>query len=108
MEYKGYVGKVVFDEDAGVLHGEVLNTRDVITFQGRSVRELQKAFRESIDDYLQFCAERSEDPEKPFSGKFSVRLSPELHRRAYTRARQMNKSLNAWISEMVEREADRS
>ena len=37
MEYKGYVGKVEFDDDAEIFHGEVLDTRDVITFQGKSV-----------------------------------------------------------------------
>ena len=54
MEYKGYVGKVEYDGEAEIFHGEVLGTRDVITFQGRSVDELKTAFRESIDDYLAF------------------------------------------------------
>ncbi|MCY2993274.1 MAG: type II toxin-antitoxin system HicB family antitoxin, partial [Planctomycetota bacterium] len=54
MEYKGYVGKVEFDDEAGIFHGEVLDTRDVITFQGQSVAELKTAFQESIDDYLAF------------------------------------------------------
>ena len=60
MEYKGYIGKVEFDDQAGIFHGEVVNTRDVITFQGESVAELKKAFRESVDDYLAFCKERGE------------------------------------------------
>ena len=58
MEYKGYIGKVELDDDAGILHGEVVNTRDVITFQGRTVEEVRQAFRDSVDDYLAFCAER--------------------------------------------------
>ncbi len=62
MEYKGYVGKVEFDEEAGIFHGEVLDTRDVITFQGQSEAELRKAFQESIDDYLAFREQRGEDP----------------------------------------------
>ena len=51
MDYKGYVGKVEFDDEAGIFHGEVLDTRDVITFQGKSVAELKTAFQESIDDF---------------------------------------------------------
>ena len=51
----------------GIFHGEIINIRDVITFQGQSVAELTKAFRDSIEDYLQFCEERGESPEKPFS-----------------------------------------
>jgi len=52
MKYKGYEGIVNFDEDAGKFCGEVINTRDVITFHGTSVKELQQAFRDSVDDYL--------------------------------------------------------
>lgn len=65
MEYKGYIGKVEIDEDAGILHGEIINIRDVITFEGQTVEELRQAFEESADDYLEFCAERGEEPEKP-------------------------------------------
>jgi len=102
MEYKGYIGKVEFDCDAGVFHGEVVNIRDVITFEGISVEELNQAFRDSVDDYLEFCAARGEDPEKPFSGKFVLRLSPELHRKAFIKARLSDKSLNSWVSEVLE------
>lgn len=63
MTYKGYQSKVELDE-AGVFHGEVIDTRDVITFQGASVEELKQAFEDSVDDYLAFCASRGEDPEK--------------------------------------------
>lgn len=31
MEYKGYIGVVEFDDEAGIFHGEVVNTRDVIS-----------------------------------------------------------------------------
>jgi predicted HicB family RNase H-like nuclease len=68
MEYQGYSGRVGFDDEAEVFHGEVINTRDVITFQGQSVAELTKAFKDSIDDYLAFCKARGETPDKPFSG----------------------------------------
>lgn len=57
MKYKGYVGKVEFDDDADLFHGEIMNTRDVITFQGRTTDELRQAFKDSVDDYLAFCAE---------------------------------------------------
>jgi predicted HicB family RNase H-like nuclease len=64
MECKGYLGKVEFDDEASLSHGEVINTRDVITFQGKTVAELTKAFRESVDEYLVFCAGRGEKPDK--------------------------------------------
>ena len=101
MEYKGYIGKVEIDDEAGILYGEVINVRDVITFEGTSVDEIQEAFRESVDDYLEFCAKRKESPEKPFSGKFVVRLPAELHRKAYIQAKLANKSLNGWVTDVL-------
>ena len=80
IEHKGYIGYIVFDDAAGIFHGEVINTRDVITFQGKSVEEIRKAFVDSVEDYLNFCSERGEKPDRPFSGKFLVRISPNLHR----------------------------
>ncbi len=102
LEYKGYVGHAEYDAEAHVFHGEVLDTRDVITFQGDTVNDLERAFRESIDDYLEFCSECGEDPEKPFSGRLTLRLSPELHRRVYVQAKEQDQSLNQWISENLE------
>lgn len=102
MEYKGYIGKVEIDEEAGILYGEVINVRDVITFKGASVDEVHNAFRESVDDYLEFCAQRGEEPEKPFSGKFVVRLPAELHRKAYIQAKLANKSLNSWVTDVLQ------
>jgi predicted HicB family RNase H-like nuclease len=102
MEYKGYVGKVEFDDEAGIFHGEVIDTRDVITFQGRSVDELKTAFEESIDDYLAFCKQRGEEPDKPFSGQFVTRIPPELHRQVNLAASIAGKSLNAWVAEQLQ------
>ena len=102
MEYKGYIAKVEFDDGAGVFHGEVLNLRDVITFEGKTVAELRKAFRESVEDYLEFCATRKEAPEKPFSGRFVLRIDPNLHRAIATKACLENKSLNAWVQEVLQ------
>jgi len=102
MEHKGYVGKVEFDDEAGIFHGEVVGTRDVITFQGRTVEELKAAFEESVDDYLAFCRERGEEPDRPFSGQFVTRIAPELHRQINVAASLSGKSLNAWVSEQLQ------
>ena len=102
MEYKGYVGKVEFDDDAGLFHGEVLDTRDVITFQGETVDELKTAFQGSIDDYLAFCEQRGEEPNKPFSGQFITRVPPNLHRQINLAANIAGKSLNAWVVEQLQ------
>jgi predicted HicB family RNase H-like nuclease len=102
MEYKGYLGLVEYDDEAGIFHGEVVNLRDMITFQGETVQELRRAFQESVDDYLAFCAERGEEPERPYSGTFTVRIPPVLHRDIAFQARMQNKSLNSWVAELLE------
>jgi predicted HicB family RNase H-like nuclease len=102
MEYKGYVASVEYDDEQGTFHGEVVNLRDVITFEGDCVDELKRAFRESVEDYLIFCAERGEEPEKPYSGTFTVRLSPELHRDVALQARRAKQSLNSWVTRTLD------
>jgi predicted HicB family RNase H-like nuclease len=62
---------------------------------------LKQAFIDSIDDYLAFCKERNEQPEKPFSGKFNLRISIELHRKVFVAAKQKGVSINTWISDTL-------
>lgn len=101
MKYKGYEAIVEFDDEAEIFHGEVINIRDVITFQGSSVDELKQALRGSVDDYLDFCRERGEEPDKPFSGKFVVRIHPDLHKTIAVKAKKEGQSLNSWIEKRL-------
>ena len=105
LEYKNYLGVVEFDSNMELFHGEVINTRDVITFQGDSVKSLRKAFIDSIEDYLAFCQERGEEPDRPFSGNLHIRLDPDEHRAAYLAAKHAQMSLNGWIKDVIARHA---
>jgi predicted HicB family RNase H-like nuclease len=100
LEYKGYFGTVEADEGSFV--GRVVGLRDVITFEGSTFAEVEKAFRDSVDDYLDFCAKRGEQPDRPYSGKIPLRVSPETHRRAALRAQAEGLSLNQWIARRIE------
>ena len=104
MNYKGYIGSVEYDDENRVFTGTVINTRTVITFHGSSVDELEKEFHTSVDDYLQWCREDGIEPEKPYSGKFNVRFSPELHRRAALGAKRLGLSLNSFMERAFEDE----
>ena len=101
MEYKGYLGTVEYDAQAKIFHGDIINTRDVITFQGTTAKEIEKAFRDSINDYITWCKEEGVEPEKPYSGKFNVRLSPELHRRIAILSKKMHISLNSFVEKAI-------
>jgi predicted HicB family RNase H-like nuclease len=103
MTHKGYSGSVKFDADSDIFHGEVVGLRDVVTFQGTTVEELKTAFQESVDDYLEFCQQRGENPDKPFSGRFLLRVDPLLHRRLAELSAQEGESLNAWVASYLSR-----
>jgi predicted HicB family RNase H-like nuclease len=100
LEYRGYLGTV--EADDGSFVGRVSGLRDVVTFEGGSFEEVEQAFRESVDDYLAFCQERGEEPDRPFSGKIPLRVDPALHRRAAARAEAEGVSLNQWIARRIE------
>jgi predicted HicB family RNase H-like nuclease len=100
LEYKGYVGTVEAEDE--VFFGRVVGLRDVITFEGTTFAEVEQAFRDSIDDYLAFCAARGEPADRPYSGRIPLRVSPETHRRAAMRAQSEGLSLNQWIARRIE------
>jgi predicted HicB family RNase H-like nuclease len=101
MEYKGYVGRVEFDEDERVLHGRVDNIRSVVTFVADRAEDIEREFQLSVDEYLSFCAEQGIVPDQPYSGKFLVRVDPEIHRALAAAAASEEKSMNAWIAEVL-------
>lgn len=101
MKYKGYIGKVEYDSDAKLFHGEVIGLKDTITFQGTSPEELEREFKKSIDVYLDWCKELGEKPEKTFSGKLHVRMDPDLHAYLSLEAERRGISLNELINEKL-------
>lgn len=102
MEYKGYRAAVIFDDSVEIFHGEVVDTRDVVTFQGVSVAELRREFKISVDDYLEFCRERGREPDKPYSGEIAFKVASKVHRAADAAAKSEGKTLEEWLAETVE------
>ncbi len=107
LSYKGYLGQVMFDPEAKIFYGHVINTRDTITFQSEDAKQLEQEFHISVDTYLDFCEELGETPEKPYSGKFVLRLTPEAHRKVALAAQVAHKSLNSWAAEHLLDSADK-
>ncbi len=101
MNYKEYEAVVEYDDQDKLFVGKVINTRDVIAFDGLSVDELEASFHAAVDDYLQDCARLGKDPDKPFSGRFNLRIAPELHRQVVIRAEQEGVSLNAFVEKTL-------
>lgn len=102
LNYKGYMGEAIYDDAMGTFSGRVVNAKAVGTFYGKTVGELESEFRNTIDYYLDLCRRKNIEPEKPFSGRFNLRLSPELHRKIFQASSEEGKSINAWIKEKLE------
>jgi predicted HicB family RNase H-like nuclease len=102
LTYEGYTAEISLDQDAKMLSGIVMNARATLHFEGRSVDELAQAFADTIADYRDWCRERSVEPEKPYSGTLSLRITPELHRRIADRAMKAGESINQFIAERLE------
>ena len=106
MNYKGFIGAVEYDDSARIFFGEVINARTVITFQGSTVDELEKEFHASVDDYLEWCKEDGIEPEKPYSGKFNVRLTPLFHSQVAIAAKKLDISLNSFVEKSLKDEIE--
>jgi len=102
--YKGYIGSVNFSLDDEIFWGKIEHINDLITFESDNAHELKDAFEGAIDEYLAFCDEKNIQPEKPFKGSFNIRLSAEVHRLAFIKAKQERISLNKFIETTLAKE----
>lgn len=94
LKYKDYEGSAEIDMDSMTCRGKILFIADLITYQATTPAELEAAFIESVEDYLQTCIDLDRNPQKPLRGQFNVRVSPDLHKAAHLRAACDNTSLN--------------
>jgi predicted HicB family RNase H-like nuclease len=102
LSYKGYIGEAVYDDEIGMFSGKIINAKAIGTFYGKTVNEIEMEFRKTIDYYLDLCSRKNVEPEKPFSGKFNLRVTPELHRQIYLASSEEGKSINSWIQEKLQ------
>lgn len=102
IEYKGYIARIDVDEENDTFHGRVINVSDVINFKGKSMPELKREFAKSMEAYFEFCKDEGEEPEKPFSGRFVLRVDPEVHRAITRAAEREGVSINKWAEQQLE------
>ena len=102
MQYKNYIARIDIDEQNDTFHGRVINISDVINFKGKSMAELKREFAKSIEAYFEFCKDEGDEPEKPFSGRFVLRIDPEVHRAITRAAEREGVSINKWAEQQLE------
>ena len=101
MEYKGYFADVEYDDSVKEFVGYTVNMRDVLSFGGTTVAALERAFHETVDTYLDWCASDGIDPDKPYMGSISLRVPPEMHRDLDAVAKSMGISVNKLLQNTI-------
>ena len=101
MKYKGYRARVEYSDEDGCLVGRVIGIRAMISFHGDTVEEVRREFEESIDFYLESCAKEGMEPDREFSGKFVLRLSPDEHKDLALEAERKGTSLNELVKKRL-------
>ncbi len=105
LKYKEYVSYISFDEEVRYFYGEVLGLSGGISFEGKTVEELEAALKESVEFYLDLCKQRGVEPEKSYSGKLRLRLKKSLHKKlsleAVTREASISKLINEMLTEAL-------
>jgi predicted HicB family RNase H-like nuclease len=107
LKYKDYYARIAFDPSADAFHGRVVGIRDVIDFYGRTPEELREELKNSVEEYLAWCAEEGARPEKTWQGKLTLRVDDNLRRRLAVVAEADGESVNAWITAVLDRETRR-
>lgn len=102
LEYKGYHSRIEFDSVSKVLHGKIEGIIDLVTFESNSISEIESEFHKAVDDYLAFCADIGQEPNKEYKGSFNIRITPELHKKLVEISFMNNESLNSTVEKAID------
>lgn len=101
MLYKNYAARIEYSDEDQCFIGHIAGINDIVGFHAETVTDLRNAFHEAVDDYLQACQKAKKAPQRPYSGRLMLRISPEVHAKAAMMAKAHGKSLNAWSEEVL-------
>jgi predicted HicB family RNase H-like nuclease len=105
MTYKGYSARVEFDEEDRIFVGRLAGITDIVVFHGSTVDELETAFHEMVDHYIEVSERTGRPAQKPYSGNLMLRVSPEIHAAVATASQLQGKSINQWAAEVLDKAA---
>ena len=103
MKLDGYHAKIEYIEETDQFRGEILGLSGGADFYGSSPDQLRQEFKKSLEVFLEVCKEQGIEPRRQFSGKFNLRISPELHEKLSITAESQGKSLNMLAQESLQR-----
>ena len=100
MTLDGYSAKIEYDAELDLFRGEILGLNGGADFYGKNPKELRAEFKKSLQVFLDVCKENSIEPRRNYSGKFNLRIPPELHER---NAQAEGKSINSFAQEALQK-----
>jgi predicted HicB family RNase H-like nuclease len=103
LTYKSYRARVEFHAEDRIFVGRIAGIRDIVSFHAETVSGLEKAFKESVNDYLKACEALGQSPNKPVSGNLMLRVPTDVHAKALEAAELSGQSLNVWATEVLRR-----
>ena len=102
MKYKGYWAEIKYSDEDECFCGHIEGIKNSsISFEGDTVKELKRDFKDAIDYYLKTCKEMNIKPEKQCKGSLNVRLGTELHTKAKIKSMEKHISINELIKDAV-------
>lgn len=104
--FKEFLGSVHFSAEDDCFFGKIEGVDDLVSFEGRDVEELKRAFREAVEDYIALCRRTGKPLHRSYKGSFNVRVAPELHKRAALRSSTLGISLNQLVQRAIEKEVE--
>ncbi len=102
MTVDNYHARIEFDADLDLFRGEILGLNGGADFFGKNPEELRAEFKRSLEVVLEVCAEKGLEPKRHFSGKFNLRISPQLHEKLAMAAQAKGKSINTVTQEALQ------
>ncbi len=103
MKHRGYIARIEFDEDDRIFVGRLAGIDDIVSFHGTDVDELETAFHESVDHYLEVSERTGRLAQKPYSGNLMLRINPDIHAAVATASQVQGKSINQWVAEILDK-----
>ncbi len=105
MKYQDYSAKIEYDSIDRIFVGHISGIRDIVSFHGSTVEELESAFQDAVHHYLEVCETIGQKPQHSYSGELIVRILPEIHLAVAAAAETNSKSIDQWVSDVLKQAA---
>jgi predicted HicB family RNase H-like nuclease len=102
LRFKGFLGTAEMSEEDNVLFGKLIGIRDLVSYEGATVKELRQDFKKAVYDYLDLCKRHNKPVQKSLSGNFNIRINPDLHQLVSRVAAEKGISLNKVVQEAIQ------